>query len=104
MPCLMALEADFRGFFYTAPDRHERGVFQLDLQEENEVLEQFDVLEKKELGIALGEEAEVKQSPKRGLAEVVGVLVSVFRLRRFPLRCVGRRLPDDEKLNLAARN
>jgi rubrerythrin len=58
----VALEADLGGFFYTAADRHERGIFQLDLQEEDEVLEQFDVLEEKELGIALGEEAEVEQA------------------------------------------
>ena len=79
----MAFEADLGGFFHTAPDRHERSIFQLDLQEEDEVLEQFDVFEKKELGIALGKEAKVEQTPKRGLAEVMGVLVSVLRQANF---------------------
>jgi hypothetical protein len=40
-------------------------------------------LKRKNFGIALGEKAEVKQSPKRGLAEIVGVLVSVFRQADF---------------------
>ena len=83
VPGLMALEADLGGFFDAAPDRHERSIFQLDLQEEDEVLEQFDVFEKKELGIALGKEAKVEQTPKRGLAEVMGVLVSVLRQANF---------------------
>ncbi|GEL51933.1 hypothetical protein ATR01nite_30080 [Acetobacter tropicalis] len=83
MPGRVALEANLGGFFNAAPDRHERSIFQLNLQKEDEVLEKIDVLEKKELGIALGKEAEVEQTPKRGLAEVVSVLASVLWQTNF---------------------
>jgi hypothetical protein len=63
MPGLVTLEANLGGFFHAAPDRHERSIFQFDLQEEDEVLEQFSMLEKKELGIALGKKPKSSKRP-----------------------------------------
>ena len=82
-PGLVALKANLGCFFHTPPDCHERSIFQFDFQEEDKVLEYFYVLEEKEFLVALGKKAEVKQSPKRGLAEVVSVLVSVLRQANF---------------------
>jgi hypothetical protein len=71
----MPFEADLGRFLDTATNRHERGILHLDFQEKNEVLKQFDVLEEKKLRIAFGQEAEVEQPPKGGLAQVVGVFL-----------------------------
>ena len=54
MASLVPLEADLGGFFHAATNRHERSILQLDLKEEDELLKQVEVLEEKELWIALG--------------------------------------------------
>ena len=41
------------------------------------------MLEKEEFGVSRGEEAEVKQAAQGGLAEVMSVLVAVFRQADF---------------------
>lgn len=79
----MLLETDLGRLLHAASNRDERGVLKLDLKEEDEILEQVDVLEQKELGIALSEESKIKQPSKSGLAEVMGVFVSVLRQPNF---------------------
>ena len=59
--------------------RYERSIFQLDFQEEDEVIKEIKVLKEEELGIAPDQESEVEQAPQGGLPKVVGILRAVFR-------------------------
>jgi len=60
MSSLMSLEADSRGILDAASHGHERGILKFNFQKENEVFENIEVFEEKELGIPPSQKAEVQ--------------------------------------------
>ena len=79
----MFFEADLTCLLDTSTHRHVRCIFQFDLKKENKLFEQVSVLEEKEARIAAHQKTEIQKPSQDRLAEIVRVLIAVFRKANF---------------------